>query len=113
MLPLLCVNNFKCSFGNTYQHDVHDDDAAHYECDESDRYDHSGDAASHFIDLIIQVFNIHYAEVVFFISLKPVFIPQRNACVFDRCLKGCAISSLAMNLQTVASENLLMRGEGM
>ena len=59
----------------------------------------SGDAAGKLIDLIVELFDIHDAKVVFFIPFKPVLDSQRHARIFNRRLKVSRSSALAVNLQ--------------
>ena len=98
--------DFKRSFGDAYQHDVHNDDAADNQGDQGDGNHHRGDTARELIDLIVQRFHVDEAEVVFFISFQAVLVAHRHARVFDHRLKVFASPRLAMNLQTVASKDL-------
>src|SRR4029453_9079114 len=64
------------------------------------------------VDLIIQLFFVDEAEVVFFATVEPVLDAHRDAGVFDRVMKRLAAAGLAVNLEGVAAEDLQVRGDG-
>src|SRR5215213_5061107 len=104
--------HFEGAFRHADQHDVHYHDAAHDEGNESNRNDDFRDRTGELVDLIVQLFNVHETKIVFFVSVKAMLDSHGHACVFDRTVKILAIATLTVNLQTVAAEDLKMRGYG-
>src|SRR5205085_5131094 len=80
--------------------------------DQRDRHHYFRDAAGELVDLIVQLFNVDEAEVVFLIAVQSVLDAHRDACILDGRLKTVARAALAVNLESVASEELQVGGDG-
>src|SRR6185312_3688022 len=80
-------SDFKRSFGDADEHDVHHHDAADYERDQRDGNDNSRDSASELVDLIVDLLDVNEAEIVFFIAVETMLDAHRYARVFDRGVK--------------------------
>ena len=60
------------------------------------------------IDLIGKTSSVYQPKIIFFTAFESMFVPHRNARVFDRGLKGFSIRGQTMDLQTAAPEDLKM-----
>src|ERR1043166_6646106 len=115
-LPACCADgfpqsDFKRSLSDTHQHDVHHHDAADYQRNESDRNDNLRNRARELVVLVVQLLDVHQTEIIFFVSVETMLDSHRHARIFDCRVNTVARAALAVNLKTVAPEDLKMCGD--
>src|SRR6185369_15535859 len=79
--------------------------------DQRDGNHNLGDGARELVNLIIQLFDVHQPEVVLFIAIQAVLDAHLHPRIFDGRMKLFARTALAVNLKTIASEDLHVRGD--
>ena len=97
------------ALGHTDEHDIHHHDPADDQRDERDWYHYRGNAAGELIDLVVERLHIHQAKIVLVVSFQPVLVAHADARIVNRGRKILARLRLAMNLQTIAPEDLQVR----
>src|SRR5215213_1648855 len=105
-------SDFECSLSHAYQHDVHHYNPADNERDQSDRDHDLRDGACELVDLIVQFLNVHETEVILFLSVETMLESHRHACILNRSMEIFPVATPAVNLETVAAEDLKVGGDG-
>ena len=75
--------DFPGSFGHRDQHDVHDTDAGHDQCDDTDDKRRELHAHAHLIELCNEACAVEELEIVLLARLQAPVMPQHSARFFD------------------------------
>src|SRR5215831_5255445 len=93
--------DFKSTFCDADQHDVHHDNASDHKRDQSDRRDDSGDRSRKLIYLVIHLLNVDEPEIVFLVALQLVVNPHRHSPLVEGPLKQLPGACFAVDLQAL------------